>query len=392
MKCSNCGIDLPENINFCSNCGAQVSAPVQTPEHVENIVTPEDTDLEKTVAYDYGSQGGVPQMNFAQSEQVTPSEPQPVQPLQHAAPVNPQYTQYVQPGATYNPHANQSKKKPLWPKVLLIVLIVLVIAAAAFAYIYFGTDLITGAEYEDENTCRICDDEIDEDEDYCDDCLDEYTCKECDDVDEDVKDGYCEDCAKANAQCKECGGEPEEDGYYCADCIEYLCDSMAYECAVCWDDLKQRQIYYIDEEGQCYCKKCDTGNYCEECKGVIEKDDDDTICFDCAEYWCTSCGEVIDESEAAVEDDYGNLYCDDCDTGNYCEDCDGVLEDDDDDYICYSCADYYCESCYEVIDEDEIAVEDDEGYVYCEDCDTGEYCDDCGAPVEEGEEYCYMCE
>lgn len=358
MKCTNCGIDLPENVKFCSNCGTPVSAPAPS-EPAQPI----------------------------QASQPTEQLSEPV--MQAEA-----YAAYAQPAAMYNPHGNPKppKKKAVWPKVLLAVLIVLLIAVAAFAYIYLYTDLLTGSEYIDENTCRICDDEIDEDEDYCEDCIDKYTCKECDDVDEDVKDGYCEDCAKANAECKECGGEPEEDGYYCADCIEYLCDSLAYECSICWEDLKQREIYYIDEEGQCYCKKCDTGNYCEECKAVIEKDDDDTICFDCADYWCSSCGEVIDESEAAVEDDYGNLYCEDCDTGNYCEDCDGVLEADDDDYICYSCADYYCESCYEVIDYDEVAVEDDEGYVYCEDCDTGEYCDDCGAPVEEGEEYCYMCE
>jgi len=138
---------------------------------------------------------------------------------------------------------------------------------------------------------------------------------------------------------------------------------------------------------------------------MLYDDDDDTICYDCAERTCYWCGEVLTSSgeiSYEYEDEYGDTqyYCDDCDSGKYCDECECVIVSEDDDAICSNCADYSCYECGEVLEEDEISysvnLEDyyyeSEAY-YCSDCDSGEYCEYCNRVIPKySEGSCFYCD
>ena len=78
-----------------------------------------------------------------------------------------------------------------------------------------------------------------------------------------------------------------------------------------------------------YCEACVTGKYCKQCDRVLAADDDDRVCYDCAEYACYDCSEVLNASEVTYSfvDEWGDLicYCQECDTGEYCPDCSRVI-------------------------------------------------------------------
>jgi len=227
----------------------------------------------------------------------------------------------------------------------------------------------------------------------------ELTCWSCNEVLEKGEDSYkfydyeevrylCERC-DAGKYCTKCEKPLHytDDDEVCYDCAQYIC----YYCAEVIG-LKEIEYEHYDddiEENHYYCKYCASGNYCEECGDMLYDDDDDTICYDCAERTCYWCGEVLTSSgeiSYEYEDEYGDTqyYCDDCDSGKYCDECECVIVSEDDDAICSNCADYSCYECGEVLEEDEISYSVNlEDYYYESEA---YYCSDCDSG-----EYCEYC-
>ena len=79
MFCNNCGTQLPDNANVCSNCGTPVNGGAQQPQYQQ----PVQPQYQQPVQPQY-------------QQPVQPQYQQPVQP-QYQQPVQPQYQQPVQP-------------------------------------------------------------------------------------------------------------------------------------------------------------------------------------------------------------------------------------------------------------------------------------------------------
>lgn len=294
MFCPNCGKELKDGVKFCGGCGNGV-APVEETAHVATATSP------------------VPQE----------------EPIERAV--------------------KKKKKTPAGVKVLIAVLIILVVLGGIFAGLWFGTDLFGN----NSTLCGICGETIEKDEEYCMDCVEKYTCKECEEVDKDVKDGYCPDCLEDAILCKECG-EKLEEGFYCDDCIERLGATDTF-CFICDNDLSQKEISLIDNDGYFYCADCDTGNYCVDCGGPIDAGDDDIQCQYCAEYCCYNCGEVIGEGEIDSWNEYDETLCKACVQdgavpqeenyeGEICWNC-GIPVGEEGAYVDYE-GEHWCGDCY----------------------------------------------
>lgn len=163
------------------------------------------------------------------------------------------------------------------------------------------------------NTCCICDEELDEDNEfYCEDCGDhmcgdhaywidnnsKYVCERCyendynrcDNCDENAHSNdmvwygnnvYCDDCySELIEACYECGEECRKtemnlinDEWYCGDCSEEL----FADCHECGEVVKKEDTFYCNECG---------GTYCTDCR----EEKEEGICEDCYE-------EELEESE-----------------------------------------------------------------------------------------------
>lgn len=308
MFCPKCGKELKEGAKFCGGCG--------------NPVAP----AEETISV---------------AEAAPAVETAPVATATITAPKEDVVERAVK----------KKKKLPTGIKVLIAVLIALIVLGGVFAGLWFGTDVLDGIKPV-KTLCGICDVEIEDEEEYCADCIDEYSCKECDEVDKKLDNGYCRKCREELSFCKECDDKIDK-GYYCSDCISELGTTESC-CAKCGNELLEEEIYLIDKNGYFYCESCDTGNYCTECNCVISADDDDTVCLACAEYSCQNCSEVLEESEIATYDNNENPYCIECQ--DYAKIADGNFSE-----YCWSCNEYvgispafidsygdvYCQSCYD---------------------------------------------
>ena len=263
-------------------------------------------------------------------------------------------------------------------KITLIVLACLLAVGLIVAIL-----LISFNDSDDKpmSTCEKCDKQFEGTGDVCEDCEEQKT----------VKKGKVLKC--------ECGKELKTDSILCEDCLKKLDKSeFSGECVLCGRNIEKEEIAVIDDYGLAYCVNCSNNKACEECSAPLEKSDEDDICYNCAAYACSECHEVLGTSEGK-ESLEGYLYCPDCyekEMVAECRDCKERFAGES--LLCGDCLDKadpeYLGSCFwceTSLDWREIAVVDDDGYVYCEDCDTGVYCENCGAPVDKGEEFCGSC-
>lgn len=237
------------------------------------------------------------------------------------------------------------KKLPVGGKILIIVLAAIIVLGGIFAGLWFGTDLFKA------DVCLICESAAANGEEYCEDCMAEYSCEVCGDINEEVKDGLCLNCIKDGGFCKECKAAVEG-GFYCADCINDLGASEKI-CFLCRNELSDEEIFLIDGDGYFYCENCDTGNYCISCGGVIDAGDDDKICKYCADYCCYNCGDVIGEEEIASRNENDEPLCKNCEgtdtqtseyDGEICINC-GIPVGEEGAYVDYE-GEHWCNDCY----------------------------------------------
>ena len=239
-----------------------------------------------------------------------------------------------------------NKKKTIIFSIAIITVIAVVVTGLYFFTDLFGKNsdgILNSVANQNDNVavnkngdtrylCGICGSELTNKSDFCLSCKEKYTCIDCGVIEESVRDSFCKSCK---------------------------------------------------EKSKVRCEKC----YLE-----LDSADDDKICFQCAQYYCHECNEVLEESEISATGQYG-VFCELCNTGKQCSVCGNMLNSDDDDTVCNLHAKYCCYMCQEVLEKREIA-----GYgkinrelVYCKDCESGFFCKICGLIVGEGEEICPAC-
>ena len=336
MNCPNCGSPLKDGVKFCPVCGAEV----------------------------------------------------------YYAPINP----VVERSVVETP---KTENKGL--KITLIVLIVLLVILIAGVVVYFTVPSFhSEEEAKDSVKCEECGEDFDGDGDLCDEC------KEKAEEEKNKKEKKKDPEPKVEkGECNLCEEEINAEDVLCEDCMEKIRSDYdsEYECGKCGDSIDLEDVAVIDDDGYVYCDSCDRGNYCDDCGAPIDKNDDDEVCCSCADIVCEDCGEVLEEDEVAGYSEDDKPYCEDCyvpaEPENQCNQCGD--SHDNEGLLCNSCLakideenyedDYMCLSCSEFIDVNQIAVVDDDGFIYCEDCDLGKYCEECNAPLPENNEsgYCEYC-
>lgn len=235
----------------------------------------------------------------------------------------------------------------------------------------------------DSKFCKICEKEIEEGDVFCKKCKKEHTCKDCGVVKDYIED-YCISCEKKLPGCGLCGKRlKDQDAVYCDKCLEEA-NIANQSCFGCHRPMGDEKDYYISKEsGYVFCSKCDSGKYCKKCLNPIgDGNSDGTHCNSCKTYECFGCGKEVTGNSAALISFNEHAFCTDCDTGRYCSEClapvtsDGICKDcghkEEEKFTCLGCRNSYGMSSAS------YAVED--GY-YCSSCDTGIYCNRCPVPV-----------
>ena len=426
MICSHCGCEISNDSKFCRVCGKPANAPVEQQPAMQR---PANAPVEQQPAMQRPAEAPVEQQPAMQRPAEAPVEQQPAmqrpaqnslrqksveqQSSQVAVQQQPAQAPIEQAGSAKAkmkpkkiPTEATPKKKKKWVLPVVISLAVILIAGV-FAGLFFFTDIFASGD----GKCDICEAGISKKETYCESCLQSHTCKDCGNFNPDNVDGYCPDCRK----CRNCS-EDVQKGYYCESCIDTLTKSYPEPfCKSCYieafdgnyatlevwayspeNKLSAEDIYWIDTNGYFYCRECETENHCKNCEGFLNKNDDDDICIACAydsddHKVCECC-----EKEVISRED---KTCPDCTQAKNCTKCGRFLPVDDDDSICYYCANRCCNSCREVLSENETVYQS-EAYGYtrytCEDCYSGESCSKCDAPlnnnlVQRGQELCQDC-
>lgn len=258
------------------------------------------------------------QMNYTQ-QQAPVNYAQPQEQFGYAQP------QESVPPMGYAPMVEDAPKGNKGLKVALIAIIaVLVIGAIGVGAYFLISNSTSGSSNEETKECKECGEEFEGSGKLCDDCKEKE---------------------EKTAECEECGAEFQGEGKLCEECQAAL-DAPAKACNQCGDDMEGDALI------------------CSSCLSGI----DYTNNYEDGQLGCFYCGTDMDEADVAIVDTDGFVYCKACDTGNYCSGCNMPIERGDDDTECKYCADFSCYTCDEVLTEDEIAGQDDEGYCYCENC------------------------
>lgn len=142
--------------------------------------------------------------------------------------------------------------------------------------------------------------------------------------------------------CCICDEELDEDNeFYCEDCGDHMCDDHAY---------------WIDDNSKYVCERCyeDYYNRCDNCDKNAHNDDmtwygNDVYCDDCYSELietCYECGEERRKDEMSLIND--EWYCDDCYEELFvdCAECGDTVKKDDT-FCCKECGYTYCTNCQE---------------------------------------------
>lgn len=274
----------------------------------------------------------------------------------------------------------RKRRSKIKTALTVIISIVFVLAAAAGGFYFFEN-------WKKDNTkiCEECKQKFTGREKLCKNCLS-------------VLESEYDDEEDVTHFCNQCGKEFESEALLCDECLGKTGESFYngnYFCNICKTNLEKELIAITDTYGYVYCVQCDTGNYCQKCHSVLSEKDDDAICSDCAAIVCCECEEVLNKSEVGHED-AGVFYCSECYKKvkkKVCSECKKELQKDDDDSLCIDCAPYHCEKCKEVLEHSEIARESDDKS-YCENCEKEEkFCNECGIILnsEDDDSVCVNC-
>ncbi len=322
MKCSYCGYENSQNAKFCSGCGKPL----------------ENLELTQTMKQPILENRGVSTERFNDTYRAV---------------------------APKTSAVRGKKKKSANLKALVISISAVLACLVAFLIIYFCTDVFG-------KNCKICNSEFNTDGQYCESCVEEYTCKGCEEIKKSVEDGICKDCMD-DFTCTECGKtDLEINKSLCTSCAEeYTCENCG-------------EIDFGTKDG--YCRECTEDYVCTECNN-FDKELEEGLCQECVKiYTCKDC-EIFDK---AIKDN----YCDDCKKNHICKDCGNVEENLANGY-CEKCAEkgekdwcYYCDAQINTL----TAYKDKDGYFYCASCNTGKYCASCKAPVDSGKIFCKYCD
>lgn len=258
----------------------------------------------------------------AQQPQAPAGYPRPQEPVNYAQQQAP-----VDPAMGYAPMDENTAKNNKGLKIALIAIIAVLVIGLIGVGAYFIIENTSGgstSSSEDTKECKECGDEFEGSGKLCDDC---------------------EEKEEKVAECDECGAEFEGSGKLCEECKTAL-ETPAKTCNQCGDDMEGVALL------------------CDTCLNGIDYNEN----YDTDELNCFECGTQLEEIEVAIVDADGFVYCASCDTKNYCSGCNMPIEYNDDDTECKYCASFACHLCDEVLTEEEIAGQDDEGSCYCENC------------------------
>ena len=137
---------------------------------------------------------------------------------------------------------------------------------------------------------------------------------------------YCQDCyCERFSYCEECDEDVlQEDMVHIEDKQIYVCNDCAAnnytECEDC--NAWTANAYYIEDDDKHVCEKCfEDYTGCEKCDKYFSSDDitridDVCVCSACKKEHYTQCAECDEfvENADTIENDNGDMVCDDCGT------------------------------------------------------------------------------
>lgn len=397
MKCVFCLKEINDDLIFCPYCGRKIAMPEPEQKYMPEYETGKSRDAEpfyeepQSQRDDYPLNDNRQEYPVREQRQDSPVGNQGAgYPLQYNNDDDDMvyyedefddYTRdnddalyYEKKSPMYNGYRNRNYRKKsnnnVWLIVLAVVLALLVTAATCWLLISAlspkGTDKIPDDnEVEDTSevvyNCSICKKEMSEDKKYCDDCIDNYTCKICGQISKDTKNGFCDDCSVeykcracnkidegvTDGYCSDCFSELKckgsgcnnviTSGYYCKSCIKAnVSGGNMGKCYACNEKIDDSAVYLIDSKGRAYCKDCDKGRYCSKCFGYLPEGTQGDTCPECIQFNCAKCGRTMSKAEVVVTDSNNKTYCDNCDTGLYCETCGAPIKNNE--TKCKNCA------------------------------------------------------
>lgn len=148
----------------------------------------------------------------------------------------------------------------------------------------------------------------------------------------------------------------EKDYNVCCICDEELDEDNEFYCEDCGDHMCGDHAYWIDNNSKYVCEKCyeDCYNRCDNCDENAHRDDmvwhgNDVYCESC--YFelftdCYECGETVKKEDMILTNN--EWYCEDCHEELFvdCAECGKTVEKDNT-FCCTECRYTYCTNCQE---------------------------------------------
>lgn len=388
MKCVFCLKEINDDLIFCPYCGRKIATPEPEQKYMPEYETGNSRDTDSFYEAPQSQRSDYPVRDQGQEYPVGNQAPDysrqyndnDEDDMVYYEDEFDDYTRdnddalyYDKKSPMYNGYRNRNYRKKsnsnVWLIVLAVVLALLVTGVTCWLLISAlskDSDKLTDDNKIDDITeavynCSICKKEMSEDEKYCDDCIDKYTCKICEQISKDTENGFCDDCS-VEYKCRSCNKIDEDvndgycsdcftelkckspgcnnvitSGYYCKSCIKAnVSGGSEGKCYVCNEKIDDSAIYLIDSKGRAYCKDCDKGRYCSKCFGYLPEGTQGDTCPECIQFNCAKCGRTMSRAEVVVTDSNNKTYCDNCDTGLYCETCGAPIKNNE--TQCKNCA------------------------------------------------------
>ncbi len=173
--------------------------------------------------------------------------------------------------------------------------------------------------------------------------------------------------------CVECMEEFRGSGDFCEDCAEI--NKNAKECKMCLE--KHNTEAFL----------------CDACIKNVDEN------YYSGRYFCGVCEEIIEKEEITYVDDFGYVFCSDCDDDYTCDECEDEFKyteieyDDGKDIYCWRCYGKMlvstCKACFkDILDRDEYKKFD--GKYYCMECYRNlslGTCEECGKDIKVSDNY-----